>query len=37
MFNIVFQWSGLGELVSVMEWNPCCSVDDFYGVKAHYG
>ncbi len=31
MFNIVFQWNGLGELVSVMEQNPCCSVNDPYG------
>jgi hypothetical protein len=31
MFNVVFQWNGFGELVSVMEWNPCCSIDNFYG------
>jgi hypothetical protein len=31
MFNIVFQWNGLGELVSVMERNPCCLVNDLYG------
>jgi len=31
MFNIVLQWSGLGELVSMMEWNPCCLINDLYG------
>ncbi len=31
MFNVVFQWSGFGELVSVMEQNPCCSIDNLYG------
>jgi len=31
MFNIVFQWSGLGELVSMMEQKPCCSIDNLYG------
>ncbi len=31
MFNIFFQWNDLGELVLVMEWNPCYSVDDLYG------
>ncbi len=30
MFNVVFQWSGFGELVSVMEQNPCCSIDNLY-------
>ncbi len=30
-FNIVFQWNGLGELVSMMKQNLCCSIDDFYG------
>jgi len=31
VFNVVFQWSGFGELVSVMEQNPCCSIDNLYG------
>ncbi len=31
MFNVVFQWSGFGELVLVMEWNPCYSIDNLYG------
>ncbi len=31
MFNVVFQWSGFGELVLVMERNPCCSIDNLYG------
>jgi hypothetical protein len=31
LFNIVLQLSALGELVWVMEWNPCCSVNDLYG------
>ncbi len=31
MFNVVFQWGGFGELVSVMERNPCCSIDNLYG------
>jgi hypothetical protein len=31
MFNVVLQWNGFGELVSVMERNPCCSIDNFYG------
>jgi len=31
MFNVVLQWNGFGELVSVMEWNPCCLIDNFYG------
>ncbi len=30
MFNIVLQWGGLGELVSMMERNPCCSINDLY-------
>jgi hypothetical protein len=30
MFNIVFQWSNFGELVSMMERNPCCSIDNHY-------
>jgi hypothetical protein len=25
-------WSGFGELVSVMEQNPCYSIDNLYGV-----
>ncbi len=29
-FNIIFQWSGLGELVSMMEQKPCCSIDNLY-------
>ncbi len=24
-------WSGLGELVSVMEQDPCCSIEKLYG------
>jgi hypothetical protein len=31
MFNVVLQWSGFGELVSVMEQNPCCLIDNLYG------
>jgi hypothetical protein len=31
MFNIVFQWSGLGELVSMMEQKPCCLINNLYG------
>jgi len=31
MFNVVFQWNGFGELVSVMERNPCCLIDNLYG------
>jgi hypothetical protein len=31
VFNVVFQWSGFGELVLVMEWNPCYSIDNLYG------
>jgi hypothetical protein len=31
VFKIVFQWSGFGELVLVMEWNPCYSIDNLYG------
>ncbi len=31
MFNVVFQWSGFGELVLVMERNPCYSIDNLYG------
>ncbi len=27
MFNVVFQWSNFGELVLVMEQNPCCLID----------
>jgi hypothetical protein len=30
VFNVIFQWSGFGELVSVMEPNPCCSIDNLY-------
>jgi hypothetical protein len=31
MFNVVFQWSGFGEFVSMMERNPCYSIDNLYG------
>ncbi len=31
VFNVVFQWSGFGELVSVIERNPYCSIEIFYG------
>ncbi len=31
MFNVVFQWSSFGELVSVMEQNPCYSIVNLYG------
>jgi hypothetical protein len=31
VFNVVFQWSSFGELVSVMERNPCYSIDNLYG------
>lgn len=31
VFHVIFQWSGFGELVSVMEQNPCCSIDNLYG------
>jgi hypothetical protein len=31
IFNVVFQWNGFGELVSMMEWNPCCLIDNLYG------
>jgi hypothetical protein len=24
-------WNGFGEVVSVMEWDPCCSIDNLYG------
>ncbi len=27
VFNVVFQWSNFGELVLVMEQNPCCLID----------
>jgi hypothetical protein len=30
MFNVVFQWSNFGESVSMMEWNPCYSIDNLY-------
>lgn len=30
MFNIVLQWNGLGELVLMMEQNPCCLIDNLY-------
>ncbi len=29
--TVVFQWNGFGELVSVMERNPCCLIDNLYG------
>jgi hypothetical protein len=31
VFNIILQWSGLGDLVLMMEWNPCCLIDNLYG------
>jgi hypothetical protein len=31
MFNVVIQWSSYGELVSVVEQNPCCSIDNLHG------
>jgi hypothetical protein len=31
MFNVVLQWNGFGELVLVMERNPCCLIDNLYG------
>jgi hypothetical protein len=31
MFNVVIQWSSYGKLVSVVEQNPCCSIDNLYG------
>jgi hypothetical protein len=31
VFNVVFQWSGFGELVLVIEQNPYCSIEIFYG------
>ncbi len=31
MFNVVFQWSGFGEFVLMMERNPCYSIDNLYG------
>ncbi len=31
MFNVVIQWSSYGELVSVVEQNPCCLIDNLYG------
>ncbi len=31
MFNVVFQWSGFGEFVLMMEQNPCYSIDNLYG------
>jgi len=31
MFNVVIQWSFYGELVSVVEQNPCCLIDNLYG------
>jgi hypothetical protein len=24
-------WNGFGELVPVMDWDPCCSIDNLYG------
>lgn len=30
MFNVVLQWINLSKLVSVMEHNPCCSIDGLY-------
>jgi hypothetical protein len=31
MLTVVLQWSGFGELVLVMERNPCCLIDNLYG------
>jgi hypothetical protein len=31
MFNVVVQWNSYGELVSVVEQNPCCLIDNLYG------
>jgi len=31
VFNVVIQWNSYGELVSVVEHNPCCSIDNLYG------
>jgi hypothetical protein len=31
VFNVVFQWNDFGELVSVMEQNPCYLIDNLYG------
>ncbi len=31
VFNVVLQWTGFSELVSMMEWNPCYSIDNLYG------
>jgi hypothetical protein len=31
MFNVVIQWSSYGELVSVVEQNLCCLIDNLYG------
>jgi hypothetical protein len=28
VFNVIFQWSVFGELVSVMKQKPCCSIDN---------
>jgi hypothetical protein len=30
VFNVVLQWSSFGELVLVMERNPCFSIDNLY-------
>jgi hypothetical protein len=30
VFTVVFQWSGFGELVPVMEQNPCCLIENIY-------
>jgi hypothetical protein len=30
VFNVVLQWSGFGELVSMMERNPCYSIDNLH-------
>ncbi len=31
MFNVVIQGNGFGELVLVVEQNPCYSIDNLYG------
>jgi hypothetical protein len=31
VFNVVIQWSSFGELVLMMEQNPCCLINNLYG------
>jgi hypothetical protein len=35
MFNFFLQWSGFSELVSVMERNPCYSIDNLIVSVCH--